>query len=125
MIAQTRYPQPVLSFARSVGARRLWSAYLLLTATFWICAFGVWGGSAAYGSQSVHLGWQGVVVNAAVLIPAVCGRRLAVIALLFEATVLAGIILSMGVPPVGPPFGALGLLAVAQAAVLIGLSLRA
>lgn len=107
-------------FARSDRARRMWVGYLYLTVAFWAALLLVWDGTGTAGNRSVHLGWAALVVNGVTLLGAIRGLQAAFILLIMQTVVLAGVCLSLGVPPVGTTFGGLGVIAAIQS-VLLGL----
>jgi hypothetical protein len=94
-------------------------AYAGTSAVFWLAAWIIWDGTGRSGSSSVHLGWQGAVLNGLMLIPLFKRFEWARWVLIVEATATIAFIGSLGVPPFGPAFGSLAFLALLQLALLV------
>jgi hypothetical protein len=95
-----------------------WWWYAVLTIVFWALALGVWGGEATSGSQAVKVSWEGAAINLLLLFPLLKGATWARYILIAEGVVLAVFIGSLGLPPFGPSFGLLALVAGAQIVLL-------
>lgn len=91
--------------------------YVALSLLFWVLALGPGGG----GTDGVRVYWEGAAVNLLLLFPLWRGAMWAVVVLWFEALILCGAIGSEGIPPFGPAFGLLALVAGAQFLILCSL----
>jgi|SRR6478735_1514268 len=92
-------------------------AYATLSLAFWILALGPGGG----GTSMVGVEGTGALINFLLLVPLWKGSRWPVIPLSIEALILAGSIGSGGMPPWGPAFGLLALVASGQFLLLCSL----
>jgi hypothetical protein len=88
--------------------------YSLFSGLFWLLALGPGHG----GTDSVGVEWEGAVINCALLVLLWRGHNWAAWLLSIEAFIAATVILSGGIPPWGPAFGWLGLLALGQFGIL-------
>jgi hypothetical protein len=100
---------------RAMRSRRWFREYVFVTVAFWLSVWLVWGGTASDGSSSVHLGLSGAIFNFAMLGLLALGVAWARWVLIAQAVLGAGFIASLGVPPFGPWFGCLALVALFQA----------
>lgn len=94
--------------------------YTGLSAAFWILALGPGGG----GTSDVTVDSTGALINFVLLVPLWRGSRWPAVPLAIEALLLAGAIGSGSMPPDGPAFGFLALLASAQFLLLCDLPVR-
>jgi hypothetical protein len=104
------------------GRRRHAVAYVVLSIAFWALVWAAGGEASTGGGTSIiRIDVMGAVINFAFLPAAIRGSRPARYVLIAEALVLALVIASVGVPPVGPPFGLLVVFPAAQVVLLLSI----
>jgi hypothetical protein len=99
------------------AAKLLLVLYTVLVLLFWGLALGPGGG----GTSEVQVGWSGFALNVLLLLPMWKGGTWSIPLLALYALGLAAIIADGGIPPGGPVFGALSLIAAAMFLLLCGL----
>lgn len=101
-----RYPSPPMA-DETRATTSIVVLYTVLALLFWVLALGLGDG----GASEVQVGWTGFALNVFLLLPLWKGGSWSIPLLALYALGLAAVIADGGVPPSGPMFGVLSLVA--------------